>query len=567
MKQMRLSFLFLMIIFSINYSQEVNQSVEFDLGKQVSSNLTQNIALLAKGGFNFSVNEEEYLVDAGDVFLIKIDVKGPAINIFQTIVTPDGMIVLPNTPSLKVTGLNLKEAKQKIFNSIKGTARDAEVEVYLFQLHSIIVSVIGAVYREGRQDLLSASRLFDAIQIATQNPLEFQNKQEIQLQKDPNAWVYEKKKNLFQTSDSLKMDVLNKISWRNIEVIRNGKSTKYDLLRFRLLGDMSQNPYLMNGDLIKVPFIDASQNVIEVSGLVGNPTRFEFREGDDLRQAISFAGGLLPYADSSRIDLFRFRSDQLSLEKIVLDYRKEADFKLMPDDRILVRNKALYRPKYSVEVIGEVRFPGKYPIIEGSTTLKEIIKKSGGFSSEASLALAKIVRRKYYKEDFELRRLVTIQPTQMTTIEWSYYQSGSKEDLYVVNADFQQIFNSDSEKDDILLRDLDIIIVPRESKLVYLSGAVVTPGTYAYTPGWSVADYIQAANGYARRARKGELRVVKEKTGNWLDISEDYIPGEGDKIFVPIKFEKTNWDYVKEGLTVLTQFATIVAVIFSINRR
>ncbi len=68
MKIIRFSLLFLIIIFSTHFSQEISSTLDFDLSKQVTSNLSQNIALLAKGGFNFSVNEEEYVVDAGDIF-------------------------------------------------------------------------------------------------------------------------------------------------------------------------------------------------------------------------------------------------------------------------------------------------------------------------------------------------------------------------------------------------------------------------------------------------------------------------------------------------------------------
>ena len=566
MSKIFFSTILLILIYSLIAAQEATQSFDYDLKQQISSSLSQNLSLIGTGGLNISIDDTEYLVDAGDVFLIKIDVKGPAVNIFQTVVTPDGMVVLPNTPSVKVSNLRLKDAKLKIFQVIKDSIKDADIEVHLFQLHPIKVSIVGAVYMERQRELFSASRLFEAIQPSLQLPPEMQRAQEIQLQKDPNAWIDEKKNALFMSPDSQITDLEGRVSLRKIEVIRDGKSSFYDLLRFKLLGDMSQNPYLMNDDILKLSFKDEIQGTINISGAIGNPIQFEFISGDNLELAISFAGGLLPYADSSRLEVYRFKEDHYSLEKMVLDSQKDKDFLLQADDRISVRSKSTYRPKFSVEIDGEVKFPGKYPILEGSSTLQEIISKAGGFTKDASLSMSRIVRRKLFKEDYELKRLMNIQPTNMTRVEWSYYQLSSKEDLYIVDADFKKIFSSDNDSLDVLLRDLDIITVPRSTNQILVSGGVNIPGTYEYHPDWTLKRYIAAADGFARRARTSELRVVKERTGNWVDVNMEYIPEEGDRIFVPIKFERDGWMVFRDIMTVTAQFAAVVAVIVGLYR-
>ncbi len=61
----------------------------------------------------------QYYVDAGDVFILKIDVKGPSFKLFNSVVTPDGYLVLPEAPSIQIKDLILKGGQRKNFNKSK----------------------------------------------------------------------------------------------------------------------------------------------------------------------------------------------------------------------------------------------------------------------------------------------------------------------------------------------------------------------------------------------------------------------------------------------------------------
>ena len=47
------------------------------------------------GDLNVPVDPEKYMVSSGDMFIIKVDQTGPAIRVFNSPVTPEGYIILP----------------------------------------------------------------------------------------------------------------------------------------------------------------------------------------------------------------------------------------------------------------------------------------------------------------------------------------------------------------------------------------------------------------------------------------------------------------------------------------
>jgi len=81
------------------------------LGEDVSLNMPD---LKSAEMMTSSVDENEYVVDAGDIFILKIDVQGPAFKIFNSVVTPDGYLVIPDAPTIYVKGMILHDAKTKI---------------------------------------------------------------------------------------------------------------------------------------------------------------------------------------------------------------------------------------------------------------------------------------------------------------------------------------------------------------------------------------------------------------------------------------------------------------------
>ena len=78
--------------------------------------------------------------------------------------------------------------------------------------------------------------------------------------------------------------------------------------------------------------------------------------------------------------------------------------------------------------------------------------------------------------------------------------------------------------------------------------------------------YIAAAGGYNKRAKKGNVKIIKGKTGVWLDADEKVKIEEGDIIFVPEKKERDWWEMFKEGLLVTSQIATILFIVSNVSK-
>ncbi len=504
---------------------------------------------LSAANLTVSVNEEEYIVDAGDVFLIKIDVPGPAVRVLPTTVTSDGFLMLHDAPSLKVRGTLLAEVKEKILARLKPKHPDAEIEVFLYQVHPINVTVIGAVQNSSKQQLLSTSRVFDAVQHALQSD-EFDQ-----------ATLKESR----TVEDEYRLREEENYSLRRVEILREGKRYEYDLLRFKLLGDLKQNPYLLDNDIVSVPFKGENSHSILIDGAVGQEIEFEYLSSDKLSDALYFAGGLLPVADSSKIELYRFAEDRKSLKKFIVSVPADQDMALNPDDRIYVRYKPEYHEKHRVEVQGEIKYPGFYAIEEGKTKLSEIIQIAGGFTDKASLENAKIIRQKILLEDKELERLGRMTVEEMTNLEKSYFRLRNREDIRLVACDLEKLVIASDSSQDVLLRDDDLIVIPQKNKVVFVSGGVISPGNIVYDENWTYKQYIATAGDFNKRAKRGNVKIIRSKTGVWLDATENMKLEEGDIVFVPEKEERDWWEIFKEFLTVTSQIAAILFIIANVG--
>jgi protein involved in polysaccharide export with SLBB domain len=519
-----------------------SQSIQslMGLGSGADLNYSQ---ISGSNNLSASINEDEYYVDAGDVFIIKIDVKGPAFKMYNSVVSPEGYLVIPDAPSINVKFLKLKDAKKKINNKLKNVFPSAIVESHLYYIHPIRVTVVGAIPKPVKISLFSNNRLFDAINSA-----------------------FSISETEAKTDTTFKFN-WNSISYRNIDLIHQNidKKNTYDLLQFKLIGNKKENPYLMDEDIIYIQYKDSIKHHININGSVARPIIFEYKEKDNLRLALQMAGGILPNADSTRVELLRFEPDNRSIRNYALSFPKDSNFVLLPDDRIYVREKYDYHEKYSVILDGALKYPGEYAIDEGVHKLSDIIELAGGFSDKASLRNAKLLRNKNILEDKELKRLSKMTVEEMNDIEISYSRLRSREDARLVSCDFEKLFIQKDNNEDVILRDGDLIIIPEVTKTIFVSGGVISPGYVNLDSKRNYLDYIKLAGGFNERAREGKVKIIKNKSGVWLDAEVDILLEEGDIVFIPESEEIDWYDVFREGLTILTQVGTIVLIVINLK--
>jgi protein involved in polysaccharide export with SLBB domain len=174
------------------------------------------------------------------------------------------------------------------------------------------------------------------------------------------------------------------------------------------------SPALQNKDKITVvakPDYDKGLN-ITVDGAVRAAVNTPFAEGMTLGDALRLAGGLLPNADFSRVEVSRlnaFSEFQRGTNREVrtvalltevprelsrdLTAQSEAlNFPLQPYDQIIVREIPEYKLQQMVYIGGEVLYPGYYAIMSREEKLSTLVSRAGGTTRYADVRNARLER-------------------------------------------------------------------------------------------------------------------------------------------------------------------------------
>ncbi len=305
---------------------------------------------------------------------------------------------------------------------------------------------------------------------------------------------------------------------------------------------------------------------MEVNGAVNYPGVYPFLPGDNLESIIKVAGGFARNADSSRIIVTRFNDAIDSLLDTTIGVDEQPHFEIERDDRILVCAIPEYRVHRSVEIQGEVLYPGIYPIEKNETRLAEIIRMAGGFTDEAFLKGSVILRKDFSSPgDREFERVKNTPIESLTPIERSFLKTKLTENEGRISLDFSELFGNNQKLYDVVLRDGDKITIARRSSSVHVMGAVVSPGLITHRGGADVNFYVKQAGGYNTKARKHQVTIIKAGTGIWLKPHEIEQIEAGDAIYVPEKEYRDGVQVLKDTLVILGSIATLVLTTLTVR--
>lgn len=377
---------------------------------------------------------------------------------------------------------------------------------------------------------------------------------------------------------------------------KNGGRTTLDLLKFRLGGDFLNNPYLKNDDVLIFPAYDLEYDFIEISGAVNKPIKFQFVEGDKLSDAIFFARGInKAYEGADTAIISRLSYDGKTEQQIIVNV--DSDFELERGDRIKIAADQTNRKDYKVLVLGEVNKPGYIYITKDNTTLKEVIEKAGGFTPNASLKAAEIIRnytneqvlKKYaYQKEAEedpSKVLLSPDPKSWRILETlRMYRSSDMyfEDTTFFNisnelrilegtklVDFTKLDSSNSTTAKFILKENDLIIVPEKNDAVYIFGQVATPGYYKFIPGKKHDYYIQKAGGFTGGAEEDEIFIIKGTSREWISYEDEYSIEPGDYIYIVKDIRRDFWWWVYQAGTIASiigSIATILLLVANVSK-
>ena len=437
------------------------------------------------------------------------------------------------------------------------------ISLNLTDLRMMKVSISGAVQQPGAYELSPIDRMSTLIALA--EGFIDTDQEESALKESATASEKERKKKVESELERLEVE-REKPSKRLIRLISSSGTEKIiDYLRFERTGDLSYNPVLKDGCLVHVPLINVGVGVVHIFGAVKSPGEYEFRSDDRLLDLVEIAGGFSADVLMNNIRILSFAEGGSCTETIVDVTELTGDDKgpkLNPDDRIFIRWMPEYHRRHYVEVKGAVRFPGVYPIEDNVTMLSELIDECGGFNEKADFSRAHIVRRLMEEiDDPEYERLLKLPFAEMSNMESEYFKVSAREITPRVVTDFEKLFNENELGYDVALRHKDLIEIPELSRTVYVVGGVRKPGLITYNSGADFRYYINEAGGFNWNANKGKLRLIKARTGIWLDVDEDTEIGIGDTIFIPERKEINWWEYTKDVLLVLSQVVTIFVLV------
>lgn len=552
-------------------AQDPLQSMmEKNLRDRMSERSTQAPSLLTAMALEKEVDPDEYYVGPGDQFLIQIG--GAGSDNIETTVSPEGELIITAVGAIPVANKTLTEAKRitQEYLSVKYVSKT--IGIHLVKPRLFKVSVTGAILEPGSVEVTAMSRAAEAIDLA--GGLKQRMTVETLMQQVTIKSPVKEETSLQTTKPNPQVKYESYAgSQRNILIKRRtGEAVPVDLQKFNLTGDLKANPFLRDGDVIIVPTEETSAGRVYIAGALKNPDIFEFAPGDCVGDLITMAHGFTTDADSSKIELVRFKGTGSNTTRELLHLpadnpqarERSMRFPLQPDDRLFVRFQYKFHETRNIEIEGEVLYPGFYALEEGEIRLSEMIERAGGFSSEASLKNAYIQRRA--QEDVldpEFERLKKMSVLEMTESERDYFKIKSRERTGGMGVDFVALFEKGDKSQDVILRDHDLIHIPAQEMTVKVTGQVLNPGLYPYKPNMNVKHYLTEAGGFNWNARKSRVRLIRSQTGEWAKPDDDTAVEIGDTIFIPEKPERDYWQLSRDLIAVAAQLATIFLVIYN----
>ena len=289
-----------------------------------------------------------------------------------------------------------------------------------------------------------------------------------------------------------------------------------------IMDGTSQNIILAKNDILYIPSIHdlEDRGDVVIHGEVAKPDSYPYADNMTLEDLIIQAGGLREAASVVRVDVSRRiknpRStvDNDTIGQIYTFSLKEGfvvdgtpGFVLQPYDEVYVRRSPGYQAQQNVVVEGEILFGGSYAMTNREERLSDLINKAGGATNYAYLRGAKLTRVATEGEKKRMGDVIRLMSRQLG--EAMMDSLGVRvEDTFSVGIDLEKALANPGSTADIVLREGDVISIPKNNNTVTINGAVMVPNTVSYIEGQKVDYYLDQAGGYSENAKKSKKFIV-----------------------------------------------------------
>jgi len=376
-----------------------------------------------------------------------------------------------------------------------------------------------------------------------------------------------------------------------------------------LAGNTADNILLQPRDrlLIHRSISSVEPATVYIKGEVAKPGRYPLTANMQIDDLIQAAGGLKRSAYTQTADLTRFaagdpergRSEQTTVDLAAATRGDaSADLKLRDGDVLAIRQVPGWNDLgSSITVRGEVQHPGTYGIRPGER-LSSVLERVGGYSGDAypygAILVRKEVREAQNREHNELLRRVEAEQIHIKLLpENDAEQKTAKLNaLAQAHATLEQLRSNPpigrmvvhvqdkNEKwknsaEDPVLREGDILTIPKKIGYVMVNGQVFNPTAVSYRPGRSANWYLSQAGGLTQLADKkaafvvradGSVLSAKNNSGWWSGDPMNAVLRPGDQVVVPEKalnVGNRNWTAILQIAQIASSAAVTAAYLAS----
>lgn len=303
------------------------------------------------------------------------------------------------------------------------------------------------------------------------------------------------------------------------------------------------------------------KKVVNITGSVRFPGRYPLAANMTTEELIHLAGGLTESALDSNGEITRYGIDnnrQRVVMHIGVEFNADA-VRLEPGDTLQVKQIPLWKNKETVEIFGEVMFPGVYTILPGET-LVDVLTRAGGLTPHA-YALGAIFSRQQLRE-LEQQRLSELKSKLESDIAaTSASETAGKPDMDPEDAeqlvkslnnirplgrmviDLPRILDNPALHD-FQMEDGDTITIPRFKPSVTVVGEVQYPTSHFFDESLDALTYIERSGGYKKQADDKRVYIVKANgsviqpdSSAWFKAHSRAIQ-PGDTIVVPLETDR-----------------------------
>lgn len=344
-----------------------------------------------------------------------------------------------------------------------------------------------------------------------------------------------------------------------------------------LSGTVADIP-LKSEDVLFIPTVSdrLNERILTIEGEVMSPGNYEFAENTTIEDLVLQAGGLTDAASTAKVDVSRRIVDPKAKEgskDISKTYSFElkdgfvidgqSGFILEPYDIVQVRRSPSYHEPRNIYIEGEVQFSGIQTLSTKNQRLSDAIKAAGGFTDEAYVKGARLIRTVTEDERnraTDLMRQIKNAGDQKDSIQTSQLNLFK---TYTVGINLDKAMENPGGDYDIVLRDGDRIIVPEYNGTVKISGNVQFPNTVAFNEKKGYKWYINKAGGFGNRAKKSKTFIIYQN-GTMAEVGRGTKVEPGCEIVVPTKAKKdmaavTQWLSIGSSVTGLAAMIATIA--------